>query len=235
MARKLNTGGNAYHSPFMKPVGPYYQSELERHMVQLQDRPTAPRFTKSKMISSVTNKWLGPQETDNSYWRKNLELPVLFDQALQTLLDDVPVDSIIEIGPHKALSGPIRQVLSVKGLHIEKVTYHFTLVREQDDVDNVVRLAGSLFVANYDISLEAVNGNNHSSQSSSSSVLQKLPIVDLPPYQWHYEQDLWKESRWSREFRFRTHRRHDLLGSKEPGGLLNAPLWRNRLMLGEVP
>ena len=224
--RKLNTDGNAYHSVMMKPVGEGYQQLLEASLPSSsEDLPQS----NIKMFSSVDSKAITSRTISIDYWRQNLESPVLFTQATQNLLAaNSNINRFVEIGPHAALSGPIRDISAANGLNTSQLEYSATLKRGENGVDNVLRLAGELFLAGYSIDLGEVNEANGSDLAPSL-------LVDLPPYQWNYEDLHWDESRLSREFRFRKHPRHDLLGSREPSSSANAPSWRNILTLKNVP
>lgn len=224
--RKLDTAGNAYYSVMMKPVGEDYQQLLDASLpAPREDLPQS----KVTMFSSVDMKAITAGTVDNGYWRKNLESPVMFTQATQNLLAANPtVNHIVEIGPHAALSGLIRDIRAASGLNATQLEYSATLKRGENGVDNMLRLAGELFLAGYSIDLGEVN-------KACGSDLTPSLLVDLPPYQWNYEDLHWDESRLSREFRFRKHARHDLLGSREPSSSANAPSWRNLLALKNVP
>jgi acyl transferase domain-containing protein len=100
------------------------------------------------MVSSVTNVIL-PRTTilDETYWSANLLSPVLFNQAIQTIRSSeefAHIDTLIEVGPHSALSGPIRQI---KGeFKFEKLQYLPTLIRNENSAASILRLAGELFL-----------------------------------------------------------------------------------------
>ncbi|RAH60136.1 polyketide synthase [Aspergillus piperis CBS 112811] len=60
-------------------------------------------------------------------------------------------------------------------------------------------------------------------------------LVDLPPYPWDYSSPtLWTEPRASVEFRHRKYPRHELLGSQVSGGNTAGVTWRNILDLNEA-
>ena len=224
--RKLNTAGNAYHSAMMKPVGEDYEQLLEASLTAMHGDLPPSNVT---MYSSVDMKAISSGTVSIDYWRKNLESPVLFTQATQNLLAaNSAINHIVEIGPHAALSGPIRDIRAANGLTASRLEYSATLKRGENGVDNMLRLAGELFLAGYSIDLGEVN------KASGSDVAPSL-LVDIPPYQWNYENLRWDESRLSSAFRFRKHARHDLLGSREPSSSANAPSWRNLLALKNVP
>ena len=232
-SRKLNTSGNAYHSHLVKKAGKYYQDCVQKCGLDSVSFKTP----KVPMYSSLTGGRLGKTDFGANYWRGNLESPVLFDQAIQALLCENPlIHHMVEIGPHSALKGPLRQIAVSKGLSTDQLTYMSTLVRGSDGVEDVLRLAGSLFLHGYSVDLARVASVEvQDSESSRISYKSGVHLVDLPPYQWNYEALHWNEHRISKQFRFRSHPRHDLLGSLQPGCSLNEPVWRNRLWLKDVP
>jgi len=225
-ARKLNTSNNAYHSHLVKEAGKYYQDCFESSLPSLVH---AARTTNVPMYSCITGKALNSQnDVGIDYWRKNLENPVLFTQAFSSLLAAQPdVNHIIEIGPHSALAGPIRQIRASINRTDENLSYLPTILRNEDGVENMLKLAGSLFIAGYHVDMKAVNADG-------AEEGKFLP--SLPTYQWNYENDIhWTENRLSRQLRFRKHPRHDLLGSRQLGNSAFSPEWRNRLKLKEIP
>ncbi|KAH8657723.1 polyketide synthase [Xylariales sp. PMI_506] len=225
-ARALRTAGNAYHSHHMKTVGDQYQSlvtsaaksfDLSSNMV-----------TNATMFSSVTGlAHDGP--FDASYWRSNLENPVRFVDALSQLASEGQAYTLIELGPHSALELPIKQTRKHLKLEEEALSYFAALSRGKDAVDTVLGLAGSLWLAGHDIAWQKVN-NPGFGKGWTPRV-----ITNLPSYRWAYDGLLWSESRLSSEFRNRQFGRHELLGSKVPGGSETDLNWRNLLRLDDLP
>lgn len=229
--RKLNTGGRAYHSHHMKAIGDEYQRLLEKVLPQY---PTPKRTnSNSCMISSVTGT-TAPTKLGPAYWRKNLESPVLFYQAIEQM---ATVDQhIVEIGPHSALQLPIKQIRTALGIEEEKLKYSTALTRGKNAVTCVLSLAGNLFLHGHSIDFAKVNAIDlpSSKMKIDVSALGKT-IVDLPPYQWKYDNTLYYEPRISKEFRNRKHPHHDLLGSQIQGGDGVGITWRNLLKTKDVP
>lgn len=153
-----------------------------------------------------------------SYWVANIESPVLFSPAVEALLDDYPKPALMEIGPHSALAGPIRQILLSRGV---AAPYIPTLVRHEDGLSCVLKTAGELWSAGLGIDVEAVNPVAH-------------VLTDLPNYPWHYDETYWVEPRISRELRFRRSPHHELLGSRVLESGDAAPVWRCSLSAGDV-
>jgi acyl transferase domain-containing protein len=236
--RALATNNNAYHSHHMKSLGPQYENDLEVFM----PKPTAVESLKQRsniqtskavFFSSVYGHaapWslLGPK-----YWRQNLESPVLFTQAVTEMVTQVPLDILIEVGPHGALQGPLRQLSNMIDNDIKFPEYLTAIVRGNDNVKDILTLAGNLFNKGHDVDLARVNAIED--KTGDRSHFGKV-IVDLPHYQWQYPKDIMLyENRYTREWRLRIHPRHDILGSRIPGANKNEPTWRNMLSVNNVP
>ena len=224
-ARKVMSSGNANHSPMVGPAAEYFtnvfRNSLPHSSIMVE------RVAKAPMYSCITTGLVDGEDVGIKYWGRNISDPVLFNQATQSLLTSEPsIDHIIEIGPHSALAGPIRQIKVALGYSDERLTYLPSLIRASNGVDDMLRLAGALFLAGYPVDIAQVN--------AKVGTIPRL-LVDLPAYQWNYDQIYWAEGRLTREQRFRKHNRHDLLGSREPGSSNSAPLWRNKLQVKDVP
>ncbi|KAF2014387.1 reducing type I polyketide synthase 10 [Aaosphaeria arxii CBS 175.79] len=217
LARKLKTNGKAYHSHHMKRVGPKYEELL----TTLAHSTRYARPSEVRMVSTVTGEDATTQ-LPLTYWRQNLEQPVLFSTGIQQLFAKENYH-LIELGPHSALGLPLKQTISkVEGANYQ---YNSAIVRGKDATSTVLQLVGGLYLHGQDVNLQKVNG--------ISSMQRTKPIVDLPPYPWHYESVLWNEPRVSAEFRNQKHPRHELLGSKIPGGNGIIHTWRNIIRLKE--
>ncbi|KAM0075857.1 Reducing polyketide synthase dep5 [Fusarium odoratissimum] len=232
-ARILHTNGKAYHSHHML-------SAVDRYEGLLRDSREngLPRlmFDRTKMVSSVTNSFLEENTVlDEKYWSANLTSPVLFNQAVQTALarKDMAIDTLIEIGPHSALSGPIRQIKA--HLSADKVQYLPTLIRGARCAEQVLKLAGELFLRDYPIDLHRITAIEELSPSGKITSRRGHLIVDLPPYQWDKAKRFWAESRESKEHRSPRFPRHDILGQLTIGSSLKEPTWRNVLRLKDLP
>lgn len=161
-------------------------------------------------------------ELDASYWSRNLKSPVLFSSAIQAIIEKSTSPKIfLEIGPHSALAGPIRQIVRA-AVPTRKDEYIPTLVRGMSGIISVMKTVGELWLNNITPNFESINGRGEF-------------LVDLPLYPWHYEEALWAESRLSSEWRFRQHAHHDVLGSRVLETTTTNVAWRNMLRLDSVP
>ncbi|PHH81251.1 hypothetical protein CDD82_1190 [Ophiocordyceps australis] len=210
-ARKLETGGRAYHSFMMKEIGSLYESVLAPH---LREQPAGDsREAQVPMYSSVGTsshqlRVLGRQsKLKERYWRANLENSVQFSSALEALIGDKAKGvHLIELGPHSALKGPVEQIRAHLGLSNEQAPYSSALGRNKDADVCIKTLAGTLYNHGHALNFSAVNG-----WSSG-----RKPVHDLPPYPWDYSGGvLWSEARASVELRQRQHLWHELLGTEQ--------------------
>ncbi|KAI5229154.1 ketoacyl-synt-domain-containing protein [Aureobasidium subglaciale] len=224
-SRILDTSGNAYHSHLVKDAGQYYEDFFKSSFAKTS--PETP--SEVPMYSCINGRVLScSDQVRIGYWRENLESPVNFTHALSSLIASQPtVNCLIEIGMHSALSGPIKQIRNAIGITPERLCYMPSIIRNGDNVENLISLAGNLWSAGYPINMAAVNG-------LAGERHRHLP--DLPTYQWNYESGhLWNESRLSQGLRFREHARHDLLGSLVVVSSALNPTWRNKLKIRNVP
>lgn len=231
-ARLLHTDGNAYHSSHMHDIGLQYERQIQKYCPNLSN---ANRMCRIPFVSSLTEEIIQDGTLAASYWSSNLSSPVRFEQALSKLLDAYPIETLIEIGPHSALRGPIQHICrSIR--HREPTQYIPTMIRNEDTVANLLNAAGLLWQKGYPLNLERLNAiEKVTGDAENSSTLRFGKVIaDLPHYQWQYERTLLIENRWTREWRLRKHPRHDVLGSQVPGNAKNISVWRNRLSLKDV-
>lgn len=194
----------------------YGQSYEEQLNGIVKPHPLKMPFYSSVTAEKITDSdALGP-----SYWRKNLENPVLFNTAFRTMRADFAGKNVfIEIGPHPALKGPIEQILRDIG-HADDV-HIGTLSRGADCHEALLTLAGRLFVNNYVSDLAAV-------------ARPGIVLTDLPNYSWMQDTKHWDESRITKDWRFRSEPPHELLGTRIPE-LSNEPHWRNKVSIDNLP
>ena len=236
-ARELKTG-MAYHSPQMKIVaGPMVDLVAQEHQ-KLDTFDREWRCSRKLMISSVTNAPVADDQLGAEYWASNLTSRVLFNTAVTKLVTTIGLENIgafVEIGPHSALSGPLKQIFQANSFN--SFSYIPTLLRNQDGAHSLLRTAGELFLAKYPVDLFSVNQQEPSTDviDLKGSGTRPSTLVDLPPYQWNYGKLFWAEPRVSAEHRQPSHARHDLLGSRIPGLSDRSMVWRNILRLKDVP
>ena len=233
--RMLQTGGNAYHSHHMVPLGRDYHELLSdgfSHIKQLGLVNESHRYPIVRWESSV-NPNKSVHDTTAAYWRANLESPVRFSEAITNLIgsESNSIDALVEIGPHGALKSPLDQIMKSVG---KRCSYAPSLRRKEDDMQSMLQLAGTLFCLNASIDLAAVNATDDT-HGPGRSLVHGCTIVDLPPYQYTYGAVNYHETRASKEYRLRTVIRHDLIGSRVVGTAKLRPQWRNVLRIKDLP
>ena len=159
-----------------------------------------------------------PSKLNAAYWRLNLQSPVLFNAAIQRILgDNEEAKLFLEIGPHSALSAPLRQIFQ-SASDKQKSLYVPTLRRGADSWKCLLMTAGHLYAHDAPIELSII--------VSGGSTL-----ADIPPYSWDHEERFWSETRVTRDWRLRQDRHNELLGSRILGSSDVEPSWRNILQL----
>jgi acyl transferase domain-containing protein/NADPH:quinone reductase-like Zn-dependent oxidoreductase len=229
-ARKLQVKA-AYHSHHMQPLAQPYEAVLEKYL------SPSTSFHGVLFSSPVTGTWVtNPQDLGPTHWVENMTHPVLFEESLRNMCigstgadgasPNKNVDLIVEIGPHGALAGPIRQTLSDPDLKNLGIGYGTCLTRGTDAVQTVQTLAGLLVEKGYSVDVHNVNFPRKT---------RGLQVIQLPSYPWNHSTRFWMEPRKNKEYRHRKHAPHDLLGSLIIGPNMQSPSWRNIIRPNEVP
>ncbi|KAF2762537.1 putative polyketide synthase [Pseudovirgaria hyperparasitica] len=210
LVRKLQVD-MAYHSYHMGLFGQEYYELIAKHLSPTS--PTVPFYSSVRGTVLRSASDFGPL-----YWQQNLESPVLFHSAIKSLLADSPECRVhLEVGPHPALSGPLRQIYKAAGTEINYVS---VLDRGKDDTISFLTSVGLLYCHGVKI------GYPHGPEKV---------VHDLPNYPWNYEKKYWSETRIQKNWRFRKHLPHDLLGLRIVEGCDTSPSWRNILKITNVP
>lgn len=212
-ARKLQID-RAYHSYHMPEIGEQYYALLEGIVKA--------RKPKKLFFSSVTGcLWDDNAILDSHYWQRNLERPVMFRGAVSSILQH-PVGKhpvFLDIGPHSALGGPLRQILAQES---SRAPYASALSRNQNCVESLLSATGMLWTLQIPIALDELMPTG-------------LCLSDLPPYPWDHEESYWYETRLSKDYRLRKYPHHDLLGVKVVECTDFEPSWRNHFHLNTAP
>jgi len=216
----------AYHSHHMLPLGQAYHDAMVASGV-VGSKPSAILF-----FSSVYGRMLdGDEVLGPDYWRENLESPVLFRGALTDIVQQKegafksgPGGVFLEIGPHSALAGPVRQVLSsVEGASRKSFSYIPTLVRKQNSRESLLQTIGRLWTLHLPVDFSAL-----------VSPKSRRCLPDLPRYPWDHSRKFWLQSRVAKEWLGLKFPDHCLLGSRLPESTHLEPVWRNFLDVEKV-
>ncbi|KLU90910.1 hypothetical protein MAPG_09435 [Magnaporthiopsis poae ATCC 64411] len=224
----------AYHSNLMGTIGEEYESLLAQDGDgRFGSDTSAAAGSGVTMFSSVTASSRS-EPTDGAYWKANMVSPVRFDEALAAMVSDPQSQPtiLIEIGPSGALAGPVSQVL--KSLPVAAdVAYVSSYSRGPDAAKSLLGLAGRLFNAGAHVDLARANGVPP--QGAATATDLPRVIVDLPKYAWNHSIRYWFENQSSRDWRFKPFKTHDLIGGKVLGSPWQAPSFRKRISLDDVP
>ncbi|KAI9707913.1 MAG: hypothetical protein M1820_004332, partial [Bogoriella megaspora] len=223
--RKLNTGGNAYHSHHMVEIAYTYEELVTRALEELK-------------ILALDRANLGPRTRWISTTTPQIRMKER-SEALESIIevDKEVVDILIEIGPHPALQTPVKQIIS--GLQVNPNSraplYIPTLKRANDGMRDLLNLCGALFCLNYPVDLVAMNSTELIIDKNKTTFQHGKVCIDLPPYRYAYGPVIYRENRIASEIRNRKYLRHDLLGALQPGCARDRPSWRNILRVKDVP
>jgi acyl transferase domain-containing protein/NADPH:quinone reductase-like Zn-dependent oxidoreductase/NAD(P)-dependent dehydrogenase (short-subunit alcohol dehydrogenase family) len=225
LTRRLKVD-RAYHSHHMQPCAKKYLLDLDG----LDHGDTKPSIS---FVSSVT----GRRKTSDfgpDYWVQNLVSQVRFHDAVSEALRWHPNSNTkairqitLEIGPHNALTGPVRQVLT-QHTNASNTIQCTALSRGGNAQQTFASLAATLFINGCCIDLSSLNSLLQ--HKASGKVL-----TNLPTYPWNHSTKYWRESQASKQHRFRRYPYHDLLGMRSPGSGSSWPVWRHSISLSRLP
>lgn len=227
-ARILNVD-TAYHSRSMQTVASEYLELLGE--IETGDE----LCEKLTIFSSVTGTEVAKKVVAKAkYWVKNMTHQVKFSDAVTSMVESQvfrqgttgrsSMGIVLEIGPHSALRSPIKHTIeAVSGR--PQIDYKSMLIKGTSALTTSLNVAGSLFCLGYPVKLARIN---EPEESSSARLL-----TDAPEYQFNHSQTYWRESRLSRNFRFRSLPEHELLGVPVPDWNPLDARWRKVFRLGE--
>lgn len=200
----------------MLEVGNSYQLSIADH---IEFRGTMLPFFSSVTSAKITN----PRDFNATYWRQNLQSPVLFLDAITATLENAEYANVfLEIGPHSALAGPLRQIFKSVAPKNDPV-YIPTMTRYvEDSRSQLLHTLGCIHANGGKIDFSAVNGEGKA-------------LANLPTYPWLHKSRHWHESRLASEWRQQKSPHHEILGARIAESSDLEPSWRNILRLENVP
>ncbi|KAL4953386.1 hypothetical protein BDW69DRAFT_184521 [Aspergillus filifer] len=223
----------AFHSHHMSPVtSPYREALLKCLVGPDEDEPkrnvsfsspvTGTRIDISRLVKA-------------EHWVDSLVEPVRFIDAFKDMVlggrdgsSGSNVDMVVEVGPHKALGGPVQEILALREFSGLNISYATCLCRGMDAVESMHSLVANLLMNGFHVDLDAVN-------FPRGRPLSVKVLSDLPSYSWNHETRHWYEARFNRALRERSQPPHSLLGSLVLGTDVNNPSWRHILRLKDTP
>ncbi|KAH7412216.1 polyketide synthase module [Phaeosphaeria sp. MPI-PUGE-AT-0046c] len=243
-ARRLKVQ-QAYHSHHMLTFSELYRERLRKEMardvvktnnkalhedpeelqVKFSSAVTGGRVTSSKEIASP------------DHWVGSLVQPVEFvdaftDMVLGDLEDPTgrSVDVLLEVGPHTALGGPIKEILALPEFEGIDLPYMGCLVRNEHAGDCMRAAAINLLHQGQPLVMSQINFPDSTDEDDTTDVL-----TDLPSYPWNHTMRHFQEARVNRAIRERAQPPHELLGMPIPGNDPSSAVWRRMLRVSETP
>lgn len=138
---------------------------------------------------------------------------------MSNLLESQQACVFLEIGPHSALAGPLKQICSSLS---QPFHYISAQSRGQDSSAIFLSALGKLYQHGFPLDLAPL--------FSDAKVMSGLPT-----YAWDHNAKYWSESRVSKAWRSREYPQHCLLGSRNFEGSELDPQWRHVLRLEDLP
>ncbi|WDK19629.1 KR domain-containing protein [Colletotrichum graminicola] len=236
-ARKLSVKV-AYHSRFMEVVAAEYH-DLIRDISKPTSETTKGLGDGSSGIRFYSSTYGGRLETMSAltqpaYWVKNLVSPVLFSDAMEAIVKDQPQGVpmfFVEMGPQSALRRPIQETMTQLTSKTPKGKWRYVCILKKDAADerSILETAGTLWASGLAVRLDKLN------QDAMRACRKPKHVFDLPSYPFARPRELWEESRLSRNFAMRQHRRHALLGVRERDWNSGEASWRHLIRHQENP
>lgn len=214
----------AYHSHHMLPCSKPYLDSMKPISVRTERQESSCVWVSSvypdRPLDDIAS-------VDASYWVDNLLSPVLFRQAVERAMSLGPFDGAIEVGPHPALKGPVRETL--QSLKVD-VPYVGLLQRNSDAIQSISNALGYLwtYLDNLTIDFDRY-------ESAMGGPASYRFLSDLPVYRWNHSQGYWHESNLSRNLRQRSHPVHPLLGDLSPQSSPHQLTWKAILRPQDLP
>lgn len=214
----------AYHSHHMIPCSQAYLDSMNTMSIKAERTESSCVWVSSvypdRPLDEVAN-------VDAAYWVDNLLSPVLFSQAIERAISLGTFDVAIEVGPHPALKGPVRDTL--QNLQVD-MPYTGLLQRNSDPIQSISNALGYLWthIDNLSIGFDRYEG-------AMGGPTSYRFISDLPVYQWNHSQGYWHESNLSRNLRQRNHPVHPLLGDMSPQSSPHQLTWKTILRHQDLP
>ncbi|KAJ5287127.1 hypothetical protein N7478_002813 [Penicillium angulare] len=241
--RKLRVT-TAYHSHHMQIIADDYLAALEGAW------KSNPGHADVTMFSSVKGKAIDATELGASYWVANLVSPVNFSGAVTAAahagllggktknmsgMKKGSPDAIVEIGPHAALQGPLKQILdSVSEKLPSPPRYLSAIKRKHDAIQTTLEVVGELLILGHPVDVRAANA--YTAYLGNAADGGKISaLINLPPYAWNTSNRFWSESAAVAAYRTRRHPRLELLGARDERSTETEPSWRNLLRISEQP
>ncbi|KAI1348116.1 hypothetical protein F5Y01DRAFT_318086 [Xylaria sp. FL0043] len=216
----------AYHSYHMNGPAASYATLMQTYGIKPNSEGDGTTW-----ISSVQGRPRTEQEgLDCKYWEDNMVNQVEFTEAVGYALSQSSedFDCAIEVGPHPALQSPVSETSQPLG---RKIPYACPLNRTKDagvSVSNFLEFILSHFGPS---KVDLRNYIEHSPKRG----LTYSRLSNAPQYPFDHSVGHWRDSRISRNYHFRTHAPHELLGVRSREDNSYEMKWRNILKIEKLP
>lgn len=242
-----------HHGTMSQAADEYERLLNSTHGLQANATSSRPPQNPVSFYSSVTGEPLPDLKElrKPSYWVRNLINPVQFSAAIGCIVQDATATTtnrnkshfFVELGPQAALRRPVQDSLSALLGGKDKWHYASLLDPKEEEMTSLLSALGQLWCAGVDVDLARINKSCAAARSASDdqkdSPLPLAPapamVPDLPPYPFSRARLDWAESRLSKRFAFRPHRRHALLGLAARDWNAGEASWRHIIRAAENP
>ncbi|TLD18611.1 hypothetical protein PspLS_10350 [Pyricularia sp. CBS 133598] len=225
----------AYHSHHMNVLAEPYKRSLEECGIKPLRPAGGCRWVSSVFTCDVSDI---PSDVSlgSSYWVANLVQPVRFTEALEMLYLGASMnggyDLGIEVGPHPALQGPVKQTVQ-EFTADSPLAYTGLMKRGENSTEAISKGLGYIWqifgegVVDFG-AYEAFCAGEDAGKSNFAVA------KGLPTYPWDHSRTLWQESRLSKAFRTSKSPSHELLGRQLLDGVPGRLRWRNIIKRSEI-
>ena len=170
----------AFHTPEMDPVEGPFKKAMEGAITSEPRKRLVPFY-------STTKGHLYHDSFPTQYWWDNIRNGVLFQSAVEEILQDINIDIVLEISSAATLNANVKQIIRSIDPQLRILTINSGL-RGKDDLHSMQRALGSVYVAGVDVHWSNITKN-------------AADWAPIPTYQWHHQQSFWLEAEDSRKQR----------------------------------
>lgn len=225
----------AYHSHHMQPCGAPYLEAVRRASVRASKIRDGARWF-SSVDAGVAMTGSPEEELDGTYWARNMAQTVWFTSAVTSaiLADDASSPTtVIEVGPHGALRGPVTDTMAEAGRQAQ--AYVSCLWRGANSSDHFGGALGQVWANAADPVSSVVDLDRYQQAAYGDEKCARRVLKGLPTYAWDNQRVFWHESRRSRVLRERSQPGHPLLGTVIPDSTATDITWHNVLRISDLP
>ena len=162
----------AFHTPEMDPIKDPFHQAMQGVITSQPGKRQVPFY------STVTGHYY-QEAFDAEYWWNNIRNAVLFQPAVEEILQDSNIDVFLEVSASATLLSCVKQIIRTIDPQLSITTVNSGL-REKDDLHSMQRALGSLYVTGVDVNWNDITKN----------AAEWAPI---PTYQWQH-QSFWLET-----------------------------------------